>query len=256
MAIGLPVGTSGARHPLNDCRPPADVLYLPALVAAFLITVLEMTEVVALVFALSLEHGSIRHGASGAVTGTLTVSLIALGSGAALLALPRHWLLWGAAVALAAFGVFLFRSTLKSYRRQRAAATGNVVMPPRRTLLFASGFSIGAIEAIETVIVLLALAAAGYGLEAVLGSLAAGAVLVGATAVVHERIRRIKVPWLKLGATSLLFAFALFWGGEAAGIAWPGSDLLLIPFFLAGVLLVRGAVAAFEARGVPVETKG
>ena len=219
-------------------------LYVPALFVAFLITLLEMTEVVALVFALSAEHHTLAHGAAGAVSGTTVVAVIALGFGALILAFPHVDLLWVSALALLAFGAFLFRSTLRTYRRARASAS----VPPaassaaRSAIQFAGGFSVGAVAATEAVVVLLALAAAGYGSSALVGAVLGGAVLVAATAVVRERIRRIKVPLLKLGATSLLFAFAIFWAGEAAGLAWPGSDLVLVPLFVLALVGVRGAV--------------
>jgi uncharacterized membrane protein len=218
-------------------------VYLPALLAAFLITVLEMTEVVALVFALAADHSTVRHGALGAVGGTAVVAGIALGFGAVLIAFPRNYLLWGSALVLAAFGIFLFRSTLKTYRRRRAAASGAAAPPPSHSAAqFAGGFSVGAVEATETVIVLLALAAAGYGFSALLGAIIGGAVLVVVAFAVHERIRRIKVPWLKVGGTAVVFSFAVFWGGEAAGVSWPGADLVLVPLVVLGVVLVRGGV--------------
>jgi uncharacterized membrane protein len=222
-------------------------LSVPALVIAFVITVTEMTEVVALVFALSADAESVRPGALGAVAGTVTVAVIALASGAAIEALPHGYLLWAAAVVLAAFGVFLFRSTLRSYRR--ALNPGSGTSPrPRSALHFAGGFSVGAVEATEAVIVLLALAAGGAGTSALVGALAGGGVLIVAAALVHERIRRIKVPTLKLGGTAMLFSFAVFWAGEADGLAWPGSDLILVPLFLIAVVLVRGAIALLLAR--------
>ena len=227
------------------------LLYLPALLVAFVITLLEMTEVVALVFALSADQASVTHGALGAVGGTATVALVALAFGAVILAFPRPDLLWASAVVLAGFGVFLFRSTLKTYRRARAAAAGASTAGHRPVLQFAGGFSVGAVEATEAVVVLLALAAAGYGLSAIVGAVLAGGILVAASALVHERIRRIKVPWLKLGATSLLFSFAVFWMGEAAGFAWPGGDLVLVGLFLVGLLLVRGAVGVGLRRSRP-----
>ncbi|MCI4319500.1 MAG: hypothetical protein L3K23_05130 [Thermoplasmata archaeon] len=232
-------------------------LYLPALLAAFLITVIEMTEVVALVFAFGSEHGSVRHGALGAVSGTAVVSAITLVSGVALLALPRNLLLWSSAIVLAAFGVFLLRSTLRTYRRLRAGASGHAApTSTSRTLQFAGGFSVGVVEAVETVIVLIALAAAGYGVSALVGAIAGGVLLVGVAVVLHERVRRIKVPTLKVVATALLFSFALFWGGEAAGFAWPGSDLILVPFVAVGIVLVRSFVSVVVPSQVPVETKG
>lgn len=230
-------------------------LYVPALAVAFLITIVEMTEVVALVFALSADHASVRHGAYGAIAGTAVVAAVALALGAALTAVPRGVLLWSSAIVLAAFGVFLFRSTVRAYRRQHE---GPGPRPPaaRAALLFAGGFSVGAVEAIEAVIVLLALAAAGHPVPALVGSVAGGAVLVVAAALVHDRIRRIKVPSLKLGATSLLFAFAVFWGGEAAGFPWPGQDLALVPLFLASLGVVRGLVRVWEFPNVPLQPKG
>jgi uncharacterized membrane protein len=225
---------------------------LGALVVAFVVTVLELTEVVALVFALSADAGTIRHGALGATAGVAVVGAAALGAGAALLAFPHMALLWASAAVLAAFGVFLFRSTLRTYRR----SLGLWAAPPSHggaALRFAGGFTVGAVETTEVVVVLLALTAAGEGSSAVIGSVAGGVCLVAAAALVHERIRRIKVAWLKLGATGMVLAFAVFWSGEAAGLRWPGADLVLVPLFVASVAVVRAAIAVklrFEqARG-------
>lgn len=222
-------------------------LYVPVLIVALLVTVLELTEVVALVFALSADAGSVRHGAYGAVAGCAVVAVVALGSGAALLAFPHRYLLWASAIVLYAFGVFLFRSTLRTYRKVRAAAQGPPSPPGagHRVLQFAGGFTVGAVESTEVVIVLLALTAAGYGGSALVGAVAGGVLLVAVALAVGERVRRIKVPWLKLGATSVLFAFAVFWTGEAVGLSWPGADLFLVPLVVAAGLLVRGAIEGF-----------
>jgi Ca2+/H+ antiporter, TMEM165/GDT1 family len=218
-------------------------IYIPALIVAVLITALELTEVVVLVFALSADAASVTHGALGAVAGVAVVGVIALTFGAAIVAFPHEYLLWVSAIMLAAFGVFLFRSTLKSYRRRAAQRAGAAPPPASHSALqFAGGFSVGAVETTEVVVVLIALAAAGYGLSALVGAVLAGVALVVAAFLVHERIRRIKVPWLKLGATSLLFSFAVFWAGEAAGVSWPGADLILIPFVVIAALIVRGAI--------------
>lgn len=218
-------------------------LYVPALIVAFLITLLELTEVVALVFALSADQVSVRPATLGAVSGVTVVGVIALAFGAVLIAFPSSYLLWASAVVLAAFGIFLFRSTLKSYRRA-AAARGGSAPPARHDIVqFGGGFSVGAVESTEAVIVLIALAAAGYGFSALVGAVAGGIVLVIAAALVHEQIRKIKVPWLKLGGTALLFSFAVFWAGEAAGVAWPGGDLILLPLVVGFAILVRGAIA-------------
>jgi Ca2+/H+ antiporter, TMEM165/GDT1 family len=213
-----------------------------SVVVAFVITIVELTEVVALVFALSADADTVRHGALGATAGVTVVALVALGAGAAVLRAPHLALLWASAVVLAAFGVFLFRSTLKTYRRSH----GLLPTPPPRSaaaLQFAGGFTVGAVEATEVVVVLLALTAGGQGAAAILGSVAGGVLLVAAAFAVHERMRRIKTAWLKLGATSMVFAFAAFWTGEALNFPWPGQDLFLVPLFVAALVLVRGAIA-------------
>jgi uncharacterized membrane protein len=222
----------------------------PSLVVAFVITVIELTEVVALVFAIGADQATLRPVALGAVCGSVTIALVALGFGAVLVAFPHTYLLWAAAIVLAAFGVFLFRSTLRSYRRAAAAANGQATSARHQLVQFGGGFSVGAVETTEVVIVLLALTAGGDGASAIVGAAAGAIVLIVAALAVHEQIRKIKVPWLKLGGTSLLFSYALFWGGEAAGVRWPGDDLFLIPLVLAAVLIVRGAVAV-GVRGSP-----
>jgi Ca2+/H+ antiporter, TMEM165/GDT1 family len=218
-------------------------LYLPAVIVAFLITVLELTEVVAIVFAVSADQVSMRPVAEGALSGVALVSVLAIVFGAAVAAYPHAYLLWASAVVLAAFGVFLFRSTLRSYRRAAAAAAGATPPPAHAALLqFGGGFSAGAVETTEAAIVLLALTAAGFGYSALVGAVAGGIVLAAAASLVRERIRKVKVPWLKLAGTSLLFTFAIFWSGEAAGVAWPGGDLILVPLVVVIAFGVRGVV--------------
>jgi uncharacterized membrane protein len=229
-----------------------------ALILAFLITLLEMTEVVALVFALMGESGSIRHGALGAVAGVAVVGVIALGAGAALLAVPSEWLLVGAAVTLYAFGVFLFRSTRRSYHKAwypSPAGPKGSASSSEQAVQFGGGFTVGVVEAVETVIVLISISAAGQGASAVVGAVAGGVVLVAIALVLHERVRRIKVPWLKLGATSMLFSFAVFWTGEALHVNWPYGDLCLLPLFAVFLLVVRRTVGYLEHEStIPVET--
>lgn len=235
--------------------PPLDA---GALVLAFGITVLEMTEVVALVFALGSEGHRPRDPILGAVVGVAVVGGIAALTGAGLAALPRGLLLAVAAATLVAFGFFLLRSTLRTYRRLRSPTKA----PARSssTLPFAGGFAVGAVETLETVIVLVALAAGGNGFSALVGALAGGALLVAAAAAVHEQVRRIKVPTLKVAATSLLFSYGIFWAVEASGRSWPGpeqlSDLWLVPMVAVFLGVVRGVVALDARRAGPAGAKG
>ncbi len=158
---------------------------------------------------------------------------------------------------MAGLGVFLFRSTLRSYRRARAARSqapgaAHEIHP---VVQFGSGFSVGAVETTEAVIVLLALAAPGYGFTTLLGAITAGVILVLGAWALHGQIRRIKVPPLKAGATALLFTFAVFWAGEALHVSWPWGDLSLLPLFGVAALLVGAAIWAADRPTVRVETK-
>ena len=222
------------------------------LILAFIITLIEMAEVAILVLALGAEEEGLRHAASGAVAGTAVVAAVALAVGTAVSAIPTRVLLVASAVVLTGFGVFLFRSTLRSYRQSLAASRPGAT-PSRRppVVHFAGGFTVGAIESIETVVVLIPLAIAGQATTTIVGAVAAGAVLVVAVLLTHERIRKIKTPWLKLGATALIFTYAVFWAGEALGLSWPAGDLFLIPLFVLAVLLVRGGIALFLPRRTP-----
>lgn len=232
------------------------LLYAPVFIPAFLIVMLEMTEVVALVFALGGGTPGLRTAVWGAISGTALVAAIALVAGAAVERLPSAYLLGPSAIVLAGFGVFLFRSTLRSYRRaQTASSASGPSTETHPAVQFGSGFSVGAVETTEAVIVLLALAAPGYGFTALVAALIAGALLVGLAAALHGQIRRIKIPALKTVATALLFTFAIFWAGESLGLAWPGSDLALLPIFVASALLVRGAVRVAIGPLLRVETK-
>ncbi|HEV2316277.1 MAG TPA: hypothetical protein VGV89_01710 [Thermoplasmata archaeon] len=222
-----------------------------ALLLAFIITLLEMTEVVALVFALRGESETIRHAAGGAIAGTALVAAISVGAGAVLLDIQSQWLLLGSAAVLYGFAVFLFRSTRRSYRKlwHPSPAGAGAAAPTGRSeqiSQFGTGFTVGVVESIETVIVLLSIAGAGQAPSAVIGALVAGGILVAAALALHGQIRKIKVPWLKLGATSMLFAFAVFWTGEAAGLNWPYADLSLVPLFAVAILVIRPIVGYLE----------
>ncbi len=217
-------------------------LYLPAVLGAFLITILEMTEVVVLVVAVSADHPSVRPGAAGATVGVAAVALVAVGLGAVLGLIDHFYLPFVSGVLLVGFGIFLFRSTLRTYRRAARPGPSSAVPKFAGALQFGTGFTSGAVEAVETVIVLLGITAAGYPFSAVVGAVVAGALLVLLALALHERLRRIKVPWLKLLGTSMLFTFAVFWLGEALNIRWPGADLFLLVLFVLSVVVVRGAV--------------
>jgi uncharacterized membrane protein len=222
---------------------------------ALIIVLIEMTEVVVLVFAITAGEGSLRHAAAGAAAGTAVVAGAAIAAGAVIVRLPTSWLLGVAAILLASFGIMLARSTQRAYRKAALALLqpSGPLPPAHQAVQFAGGFTAGAVETLEAVIVLLGISAAGETDSAIVGAVSAGVILIVATALVHERVRRIKVPQLKLFGTGMLFSFATFWAGSALGVAWPGGDLILIPFVLVAMVLVRLWVGHGSLTDVPIE---
>lgn len=238
-----------------------------ALVVAFLITVLELTEVVAVVYALGAGSRTMTPGTLGAIAGVAVVGGIALGVSVALSAIPPLDTLVVGALLLFGFGAFLFRSTVKTYFREAkkrlgrgdggpAAHQGEGLAPHA---LFVGAFSVGAIETVEAAIVLVAISAAGFGWEALTGFILGGVLLVAIGWSLHTRIRQIKVPPLKWVATSLLFTFGVFWTGEALGAVglfhYPRlgplpADIWILPIFLVSLGLVGLAVRFAVARRV------
>jgi uncharacterized membrane protein len=233
-----------------------------ALLTAFLITVTEMTEVVAIVYALGAESKHMRPGLSGACAGVAVVGGISLVIGFALTRaaqISEVATLSIGALLLWFFAFFLLRSTFKTYVREDRKSRGvastwhgesHEGLGPRA--LFASAFSVGVIESLEACVVLIGLVAAGSVWESVVGAVVGGALLVTLGFFLHERIRKVKVPPLKWVATSMLFTFATFWSLEDAGdlkwVSWPAtvlgvpSDILLVPIFLAAFASVAVAV--------------
>src|SRR6476469_7616055 len=76
------------------------------------------------------------------------------------------------------------------------------------------------------------------GLAAGAAAAAVGLVVAGGIAVRGPR-ERVPENTLKFVACVLLTSFGIFWGGEGAGVEWPGSDLaILAAVALVGILSV------------------
>jgi uncharacterized membrane protein len=78
---------------------------------------------------------------------------------------------------------------------------------------------------------------------AAIGAAAAAVVVLVAGLVVHQPLSRVPENTMKYAVGAMLTTFGMFWAGEGAGVAWPGSDAALIGL-LAFTVLVSGALAA------------
>jgi len=65
-------------------------------------------------------------------------------------------------------------------------------------------------------------------LVATLGALAAGALVIGAGAIIRAPLQRVPENALKFTVGVMLTSFGTFWGGEGLGIEWWHEDLFLL----------------------------
>jgi uncharacterized membrane protein len=97
------------------------------------------------------------------------------------------------------------------------------------------------LEGLEVVFIVIAAGAASHALiPAVIGAVAALAVVVLLGIALHRPLALIPENTLKFVVGVLLSAFGAFWFGEGIGLVWPGGDLALlglIAFFFAAALM-------------------
>ena len=162
--------------------------------------------------------------------GSLAVLAPAIVIGAAIGLLPRVYVLFVGGVLLAYFGQRL----VKSARRSAYFERKGTVKPDRfEKGLFATGFSVGGIEAFEASIVLVGLFPQNF--DSTLSGLGSGiAVVVVASYILRGQVRKVKQTNMKVIVAAILLSFAVLWFGE---LLWTVlslgrlSDYILIPLF-------------------------
>ncbi len=203
--------------------------------AALGITLLELTEAAAVGLALYADSKDARAFLYVAL-GVIVVFIPTLVVGKAISLLPVFWVRIIAATLLLYFGIRLARSARRSALRALQARV-NGTKPPEEHYekgIWSTGFSVGAIEAFEAAIVLVALIPISF-MSAISGS-AIGilAVIIG-TYILRVQVRKLKQAYMKIFVSGLLLAFATFWYFESVISI---NDLYLIPFFIIYAIIV------------------
>jgi len=192
--------------------------------AAMGITLLEISEASAVALALYAEGGSKAFLYVG--LGIALVLIVTFIVGREIALLPILLIRLVAGFLLLYFGLRLARSARRAVVRSRnKGANGEEKFEKG---LFYTGFSVGAVEAFEAAIVIVALIPISFN-STFLGLLAGLIVVIIGTAVLKSQVRKIKQANMKVAVSALLLSFSSFWFTEAF---YNVSDLILIPLFV------------------------
>lgn len=203
------------------------MLDLGIFLAAAGITILEMAEAAAVGIALYADTKN-RMAFFAIALGVLVIFIPTAVVGNLIAYLPLFFIRIISATLLLYFGLRLMRSARRSVRisLNRSAGKGNDHGEEKG--LFAAGFSVGAVEAFEAAIVLVALYPNSYG-STILGLVAGVLVVIVAAALLHSQVRKVKQANMKVAVSSILLTFSAFWYSESITAV---NDLVLIPLFI------------------------
>ncbi|MDA4116533.1 MAG: TSUP family transporter [Thaumarchaeota archaeon] len=207
------------------------MLFEPAIfLAALGITTLELVEAAAVALALyaqSRRTAVFLYAAAGMVVVFAPMFVL----GALITLLPDYIVKLTAGILLLYFGQRLVKS---ARRAVVSARRGTAHKESFEKGELATAFSVGAVEAFEAAIVLVGLLPNGFQ-STVFGMAGGIGVVVVATYVLRDQVRKVKQADMKIAVSALLLSFATFWFGEVFA---PLDDLLLIPLFLVYVAAV------------------
>ena len=229
----------------------------PAILAAFLASLVEALEALTIVLA-AASIGGWRSAGLGALVGIGVLVLLVVLLGPLLEYVPLHLLQLFIGILLLLFGMrWLRKAVLRAAGRiaqrneEKLFETESEILEARkregvRQTLLAGTVSFKAIllEGLEVVFVVIAVGA-GHGLlmPAGLGAVAACALVAAVGLAVRRPLARVPENVVKFGVGVMLCAFGVFWTGEGMGIVWPGEDLA-IPVFIVLFLALSLSLAS------------
>jgi uncharacterized membrane protein len=229
----------------------------PAILAAFLASLVEAMEALTIVLA-AASIGGWRSAGLGALAGVCVLVLLVLLLGPLLEHVPLHLLQLFIGTLLLLFGMRWLRNAVLRAAGQMAQRNEDKVFETASEALLAQqgedarqrllagivSFKAILLEGIEVVFVVIAVGA-GHGLlmPAGVGAIAACVLVACVGLAVRRPLSRVPENVIKFGVGVMLCAFGVFWTGEGMGIAWPGADLA-IPVFMALFLALSLSLAS------------
>jgi len=235
----------------------------PALIAAFLASLVEFVEALTIVLAVGVTRGW-RWALIGTGAGGLLLILLTLGFGPALQLVPLAALQIVVGVLLLLFGMRWLRKAIlraagivslhdeeKIFAMQTKAMAAVGVgfgSAPFDGIAFITTFKAVVIEGLEVVFIVIAVGATGHMLvPASVGAAAAALIVVLLGIVLHRPLARIPENTLKFSVGVLLSAFGVFWIGEGFRLRWPGEDWAILAL-AAGFFVVSAVSVALAKR--------
>jgi uncharacterized membrane protein len=224
----------------------------------FFATGVEAVEALTIVLAVGVVRGW-RSPLIGVGAAALVLAVIVAVLGPALRLIPIGTLRLVVGALLLVFGLqWLRKAILRSsgykamkdegaaFRKERELAESTSPADPDGMdwYSFTIAFKGVLLEGLEVVFIVLTFGAAQGNLPlAVVAAAAAVALVVAVGFVVRSPLERVPENTIKFAVGLLLTSFGIFWGGEGAGVEWPGSDLAILGILaflaLASAVLVR-----------------
>ncbi len=239
---------------------------VPAIMAAFLASSVEVVEAFTIVLAVGTTRGW-KPAIIGTLAALAVLALIIIILGPVLNRVPIRSLQlvvgvllllfgmgWLRKAMLRAAGVLALHDEAAAFAKEAEGLSGQSGTPQAlRWIAGIAAFKAVLLEGLEVAFIVIAIGA-GRGLlwEAALGALAACVLVLGIGVLVHKPLSKVPENTLKFGVGVILSAFGVFWTGEGMGIDWPGADLFLLligaVFLLAALAGVRLVRASSERR--------
>jgi len=229
-------------------------------VAAFLASAVEAVEALTIVLAVGVVRGW-RSTLIGVAAASLVLAAVIAGLGPALQHIPIGTLRFVVGALLLAFGLQWLRKAILrasgykplhdeaeafSREREQASSAAPIASTGMDWYSFTVAFKGVLLEGLEVAFIVVTFGATQgrLGLAAAAAAAAVVAVVV-AGLVVRGPLERVPENTLKFVVGILLTSFGIFWGGEGAGVGWPGGDLAIL-----GVIAYVGLVSYILMRAL------
>ena len=235
----------------------------PAIVAAFLASLVEVVEAFTIVLAAATVRGW-RPALIGAAAGLVLLGAIVLVFGRAIDNVPLYLLQLTIGVLLLLFGLRWLRKAIlraagiialhdetRAFAKEQEGLREEASRRASR-LDWLAGVTAGkavVVEGLEVVFIVIAVGA-GRGLlaPASLGALAACLIVLAVGFALRKPLARVPENALKFCVGIMLSAFGVFWTGEGLGVDWPGADLAIPAFMLLFLVMALTLVRIAQPR--------